>query len=239
MTEVSIISAFSAGLFSFLSPCVLPLIPAYISYITDVSVEEIKAGNSKNKIFIRVIIKTLLFILGFSFIFVTLGASITFLGTFISLKFNLFSKLAGLIIILFGLHTTGIISFKWMYKEKRFNLQNISMGFFTPFIIGMAFAFGWTPCIGPILGAILTYASMQGTIKQGIILLSIYSLGLGFPFLLTGIMFNSFLSFYSKIKKHFRLIEILSGTLLIIIGILILSDDLQRISSYLNFKFSI
>lgn len=235
MQEISLITAFFAGVISCFSPCVLPLIPPYISYITNISIEEINTGNTKNKVRYKVALNSFLFILGFSIVFIILGASATVLGRFFLSRYAFLMKIAGIILVLFGFHVMGILNFKWMYMEKRFNFQNIKLNFFSPILIGMAFAFGWTPCIGPILAGILFYAGTQKTILQGITLLSIYSLGLGIPFFLIALTINHFLTFYTKIRKYFRVLEFLSGILLIIIGLLIFTDNLQRLSGYLNF----
>lgn len=235
--EVNIITAFIAGFVSFISPCVLPLVPAYISYISNVSIEEIKKdGKEKSKLIFKVSINSILFIAGFSLVFIALGASATLFGNFLLSKSILFSKVAGIIIIIFGLNIMGVFSFGMLYKEKRFNFQNISLGLFTPLVMGMAFAFGWTPCIGPILATILAFAAAQETLGQGIKLLVFYSLGLGIPFFLTAIMFNSFLAFYTKIRNYFRIIEIFSGAFLIVIGFLILTNRFQQLAGFfINF----
>ncbi len=236
MQNVTIITAFLAGLASCVSPCVLPLIPPYISYITNISIEELKKENNQKATSIKVSVNSLLFIFGFSIVFIALGVSATVLGKLILKKFDLLMRIAGIVIILFGLHSIGIFNLSWLYKEKRFDLSKISFGFFTPTFMGMAFAFGWTPCIGPILATILTLAATQENIKQGIILLTIYSLGLGIPFFLIAIMFNKFLNLYAKITKYFRIIEIISGLLLIIVGILIFTNNFQRLTGYFSFQ---
>jgi len=228
LSEVSLMAAFLAGLLSFISPCVLPLVPGYISFISGISLEDIENKKQQNKN--TIIISSLFFIIGFSLIFILLGATATFLGSFLLEKASILRKVAGLIIILFGIHMSGLYRIKFLDYEKRIYTNtkpvNIVVG---PFLMGLAFAFGWTPCIGPVLAAILVYAGTQDTVYQGILLLTLYSAGLGIPFLLTAIAINKFYLFSNKIKKHFKVIEIIGGIFLIMIGGLILTDNLQRI----------
>lgn len=228
LSEVSLVAAFLAGFLSFISPCILPLIPGYISFISGVSLEDIenKKGQSQNTI----IISSLFFILGFSLIFILLGATATFLGNFLLKKAFVLRKVAGIIIILFGIHMSGLYRIKFLDYEKRVYTNSRPVNNIVgPFLMGLAFAFGWTPCVGPILSAILVYASTQDTVYQGILLLTLYSAGLGIPFLLTALAINKFYLFSNKIKKNFKIIEIVGGILLMLIGGLILTDNLQRI----------
>ena len=234
MEEVTIVAAFVAGIISFVSPCVLPLVPAYISVISGISLEELKGGHKKTLIWKKVSLNSIAFILGFSTVFVLLGASATVAGQFLLSKLTIISKIAGVLIIIFGLHTIGLFRLKFLYYEKRFQAQQKSVGLLGSFVIGLAFAFGWTPCIGPILAAILIVAGTQETVLQGISLLAIYSLGLGLPFFITGLSINFFLSMFSKMKwKFFRTIEIVSGVFLIAVGVLIFTNYLSIISSLL------
>ncbi len=231
LSEVSLMAAFLAGLLSFISPCVLPLVPGYISFISGISLEDIENKRQQNKN--TIIISSLFFIIGFSLIFILLGATATLLGSFLLEKSFILKKVAGLTIILFGIHISGLYRIKFLDYEKRIYTNtrpvNIIVG---PFLMGLAFAFGWTPCIGPILAGILVYAGTQETVYQGILLLTVYSAGLGIPFLLTALAINRFYLFSNKIKKHFKVIEIIGGILLILIGGLILTDNLQRIVYY-------
>lgn len=213
-----------AGVLSFVSPCILPLMPAYISFISGVSVEGLREKNEK-----KVITNTILFIFGFSLIFILLGASATMLGQFLLSKIALFRKIAGIVVIILGLHLMGLFKIRVLYREKRFHSFPRSLSILGPFLMGLAFAFGWTPCIGPILAAILAYAGTRQTINQGLLLLTAYSLGLGVPFLLTGLSINAFLRAFNKIKGYFRIIEIVSGVLLITIGLLIFTNNLQML----------
>ncbi|MCK4308394.1 MAG: cytochrome c biogenesis protein CcdA [Candidatus Atribacteria bacterium] len=231
LSEVSLMAAFLAGLLSFISPCVLPLVPGYISFISGISLEDIENKKQQNKN--TIIISSLFFIIGFSLVFILLGATATLLGSFLLEKAFILKKVAGLIIIFFGIHMSGLYRIKFLDYEKRIYTNtrpvNIIVG---PFLMGLAFAFGWTPCIGPILAGILVYAGTQETVSQGILLLSLYSAGLGIPFLLTALAINKFYLFSNKIKKHFKVMEIVGGALLILIGGLILTDNLQKIVYY-------
>jgi len=231
LSEVSLVVAFLAGLLSFISPCVLPLVPGYISFISGISLEDIENKKQQNKNII--IISSLFFIMGFSLVFILLGATATLLGSFLLEKSFILKKVAGLIIIIFGIHMSGLYRIKFLDYEKRIYTNtkpvNIIVG---PFLMGLAFAFGWTPCIGPVLAAILVYAGTQDTVYQGILLLILYSAGLGIPFLLTALAINKFYLFSNKIKKHFKSIELVGGVLLILIGGLILTDNFQRIVTY-------
>lgn len=231
--NVSLFAAFTAGLISFVSPCVLPLIPAYLSFISGVSVEEIKSQDRKSQVLKKVSLNTLLFILGFSVVFVALGASATFLGEFLLSKLTLFNKIAGVIIMFLGLHLLGVFRLSFLNYEKRFHTKGKPLGFLGSFLVGLAFAFGWTPCIGPILAGILLMASNQDTVTKGIVLLSSYSLGLGIPFFVTAVSFHSFLSVFGWIKKHFRTVEIISGLFLIIIGFLIFIGSFSSLTGFL------
>lgn len=235
--EISYFAAFTAGLLSFLSPCILPLVPGYISFISGISLEDLSKRDSKDKgSFYRVLIGSLFFILGFSLVFILLGASATFIGSFLQKYSVWFRKVGGIIIIIFGLHMIGIINISFLNYQKKINTgQNLSFHlFFTPFLVGFAFAFGWTPCIGPILAAILVYAGTQDTVLKGISLLFLYSLGLGIPFLLTALAVNQFYQLTGKIKKYYHIIELVGGILLILMGVFIFSDNLSNISSYLG-----
>lgn len=234
--NVGLATAFVAGLVSFLSPCVLPLVPAYLSYITGISVEDIRQREQQHRAPVTrtLILHSLVFILGFSVVFVSLGASATTLGRAISHNRRLFFEIAGVIIIIFGLHLTGLFKISWLYREKRFHKAG-KAGILGSFVIGLAFAFGWTPCIGPILAAILTIAAGKENVFQGILLLSIYSLGLGVPFLLVGLGVNRFLGFYNRFKRHLRVVEVVSGVLLMLIGVLILTNNLGWLAQKFSF----
>ncbi|MBU4561529.1 cytochrome c biogenesis protein CcdA [bacterium] len=214
--------AFGAGMASFLSPCILPLILAYLAFITGISIDELKDSQEKIRNLKRIFYETLLFILGFSFIFVILGASATYLGGLISSYQKILRIIGGIIVILFGLYLTGLLKIRPLQYEKRIHLKTKPTNLFGSFLIGAVFALGWSPCVGPILASILAYAATQETLSQGVLLLSIYSLGLGLPFLITALAINTFLNFFQKIRKYFKAISIASGLLLITIGLLII-----------------
>lgn len=230
--NVTLIAAFGAGVISFVSPCVLPIVPGYLSFISGATFEEL-VSRSRAEVLRKVIINTLFFILGFTLVFVLLGATASSLGQFISAKRNWFNWIAGAIIIVFGLHLLGVFRIKWLNYEKRFQAQTKPVGIFGSFVVGLAFAFGWSPCIGPILSGILLLAANQATVSKGMILLGVYSLGIGIPFLITGIGFNYFLGFSKWLKKHFRTIEIVSGAFLIAMGVLIFTGSIGVLSRFL------
>ena len=220
--------SFFAGMISFLSPCVLPLIPGYLSFICGTDLENLQ---KKSKYFI--LQKSALFVLGFSFIFILLGASSTFFGSFFLAKSQIFSNVIAIIIIIFGLYLTGIINFNFFNNEFRFYISKYSNNFSFPFVVGMGFAFGWTPCIGPILGSILALASLESSLSQGIFLLLVYSIGLGVPFMLAGYYMGNFLLFSKKARKSIMTIQKISGVVLIITGVLIFTSKLQTLGFYI------
>ncbi len=230
LQEVSSWAAFLAGILSFLSPCVLPLVPGYISFISGMSLEELSTQSDKtHKPVYRVLIGAISFILGFSLVFILLGASVTFLGKFMQEYLVWFKRIGGLVIIIFGLHMLQFINIPFLYYQKKIEVkQTVSFNqFLTPFLIGLAFAFGWTPCIGPILAAILVYAGTQETVGKGIKLLSFYSAGLAVPFLFTALAVNQFYKMSGIIKKYFRIIELVGGSLLLIVGIIMIGGTLS------------
>ncbi len=227
------IAAFLAGLVSFLSPCVLPLVPGYVSLISGAGVEELKTQESQ--LFRRVMINSIGFILGFSIVFVTLGAISTEVGQLLARYKSLLSEIAGVVIILFGLHLTGVFKIKALYMDARLHSVKGSSTPWGAFVIGFAFAFGWTPCVGPILAVILGFAAAQDSVFKGIVLLAVYSLGLAVPFLLTSLGIGRFLKFYSRFRAHMHALEIGSGVLLIFLGILLVMGRFTLISNYLSF----
>ena len=220
--------SFFAGIISLLSPCVLPLIPGYLSFICGSDLEKLQ---KKSKYFL--LQKSLLFVLGFSIIFILLGASSTFFGSFLLKKSQIFSNVIAILIIFFGLYLLGIIKFNFLNNEFRFYLSRYSNNIFFPLVVGMGFAFGWTPCIGPILGSILALASLENTLTEGIFLLITYSIGLGIPFVLAGYYVGNFLIFSKKVRKFISPIQKVSGVILVLTGILILTSKLQTVGFYL------
>lgn len=235
MDSVSFLAAFGAGLISFLSPCVLPLVPGYISMVSGISLDQLKNEPRQKALNPNVIMTSIMFIIGFSLTFIALGASATWLGQALAANRTILYKIAGVVIILFGLHQMGILKIKALYRDKRFNSMSAPSGMIGAMLLGGAFAFGWSPCLGPILATILTVASTRETISDGIVLLSVYSLGLGVPFLLTSLGLDRFLAFYARFKRHFHAVEVASGVLMVLIGILIFTNDLSRLSAYFSF----
>lgn len=231
-TSVSGIGAFVAGLISFISPCVLPLIPGYISFISGVSLEELSDKEKATKHLGRVAVNTIFFVIGFSLIFIALGASASFVGSWLFKNQILFNKIAGVVIFLFGLHVSGLLKIKALNYEKRFQARDKKFGVLGSVFIGMAFAFGWTPCIGPILGSILTLAAGEETVGRGIMLLVFYSAGLGIPFILTALLFNYLIGIFGFIKRNFKIVEMISGGLLMLVGILVFFNLLQRLANF-------
>ncbi len=227
------IAAFLAGIASFLSPCVLPLVPGYVSLISGASVEELKSKD--RKLFNTVLVNSLMFILGFTVVFVSLGAAATSLGQLAKEYKKWLTWLAGGAIILFGLHLTGIFKIKALYSDARLHSVKGGKSPIGAFVVGFAFAFGWTPCIGPILATILTLAGDAGSVRKGILLLWIYSLGLAVPFLLTSIVIDRFMEFYGWFRRYLHVVEVGSGVVLILVGALILAGRFTVLSSYLGF----
>ena len=223
---IELFIAFGAGLISFLSPCVLPLIPGYISYISGSSLNELLEKKSVN------IFPIILFALGFSFVFISFGATASFLGSVILNNSYELRIVSGLIIIIFSLHILGIINLSFLNYEKRIYTEKKS-GIFSSILVGMAFGFGWTPCIGPILGSILALASTEQSLNRGILLLIFYSLGLAIPFILSGYLIQKFLVFSKNLKSKMNIILKSGGVLLLITGILMITNQLQAIGFYL------
>ena len=220
--------AFLAGLISFLSPCVLPLIPGYISYISGTSLE--KLIEKKNNL---VVIKTIFFTLGFSFVFIILGSTASFLGKFFLNNSNILRIVAGIIIIFFSLQLIGIINFKFMNKDIRIFTGQYSRNLTSPLLVGVAFGFGWTPCIGPILGSILTLAAIEENIGKGVLLLLFYSLGLAIPFIISGILIDKFLFFSNNFRKYISTVTKVGGAILLLTGIAILTGQLQVLGFFI------
>jgi len=229
--------AFTAGVLSFVSPCVLPLIPSYLTYITGLSFKQLDDEHPTAKVRMTVLLHSLCFIIGFSVVFVLLGA----IAGIASSKFQTHlreglewvEKIGGLLIFLFGVHMTGIFHFGVLLGEKRVHLHEKPSGYFGTFIVGLAFAAGWTPCIGPILASILMIAATSGQIGEGIGLLSAYSVGLGVPFLISGLLFHQFLVAFNRFRKYIRLVEIGTGVMLMAVGIMLMFNLMGHLTMYL------
>ncbi len=227
------IAAFVAGLVSFLSPCVLPLVPGYVSLISGASVEELQSAD--RRLTRTVMLHSIMFILGFTLVFVSLGAVATGVGQLAHQYKKYLTWFAGIVIIIFGVHLTGLVKIKALYADKRMHSMQGGKSPIGAFLVGFAFAFGWTPCIGPVLAGILGLAANSDSVTKGILLLWVYSLGLAVPFLLTSLGVDRFLSFYGRFRRHLGVVEVLSGVLLIAIGGLILAGHFTWLASKLGF----
>ena len=228
--EVGIAIAFTAGVFSFLSPCVLPLVPSYLTFVTGMSLEDLQEGVNRKATFMH----SLLFVLGFSVIFILLGASASFLGQFLRAYEIWIARIGGLIIILLGLHLAGVFRLTPLMREKRMHLNDKPAGYLGTLGVGMAFGAGWTPCIGPILGAILTYGMTQETMWAGVGLLSVHSLGLAVPFLVASLALDWFLQTFKRFRRWIPIVEKASGVLLIVLGFLLLTGQFTVLAAWLN-----
>lgn len=237
MSDATPFAAFAAGVVSFLSPCVLPLVPGYVSLIsgTGAAALETDTGDNRKAVLGKVMLNSIAFVLGFSIVFVSLGAAATTVGQWTSSYRRELTYLAGIVIIIFGLHLTGLFQIKWLYADKRMHNVKGSSSVWGAFAVGFAFAFGWTPCIGPILTTILTFAASENTVTKGVLLLALYSAGLAVPFLLTSLGIDRFLAFYTKFRRHLHTVEVISGVLLITIGVLVLTRKLTMLSGYFSF----
>ncbi len=232
MTEVTYTLAFAAGVLSFLSPCVLPLIPSYITYITGMSFEDVTERSGESRVRKLTALHSLVFILGFSTIFIVLGASSSYVGQLFRQYQDGIRVAGGILVILLGIFITGLIRPGFLMKDRKLHIQNRPAGYVGTYLIGITFAAGWTPCIGPILGGILIYTGTQGSATLGFKLLGVYSLGLGIPFFLSAIAINSFLSYTKLAYRFMRPIMITSGIVLIVFGILLLADKVSDLASY-------
>jgi cytochrome c-type biogenesis protein len=227
MKDVSFTLAFLAGVLSFLSPCVLPLVPAYVSFITGLSIDELKSRPKMSK----TMGNTIAFIFGFSTIFIALGASSSLIGG-LFLKYQEYLRIGGgILTIIFGLFIAGFIKMDFLMRERRFHISDGPAGYVGAFLIGMSFAAGWTPCIGPILGTILIYASSQASATYGLKLLTVYSLGLAIPFILATLAINAFFTYTRRIHKFMRVIMAASGLILILFGIMLLTNKMGQLAA--------
>jgi len=236
--NVTLLAAFGAGLLSFISPCVLPLVPGYLSYVSGLSLDDLRGTNqsavASSKTRTRILVASLAFILGFSLVFVALGATASAAGQFLIERLPILSRLAGAVIILFGLHTMGVLRIEWLYQTKQVQTTRKPAGPFGAMLVGAAFAFGWTPCLGPILAGILAVGASRDTVGDAVQLLATYSLGLGVPFLATGLAINKFFGAMAKIRRYYHTIELVSCALLVVIGLLIFTNRFTVIAQWLS-----
>ena len=228
--DLGIVIAFTAGVLSFLSPCVLPLVPSYLTFVTGMSLEDLQEGVNRRATFVH----STLFVSGFSLIFILLGASASFLGQFL-LRYELWiARIGGLIIILLGLHLAGVFRLAPLMRERRIHLSDKPAGYLGTLGVGMAFGAGWTPCIGPILGAILTYAGTRDTLWAGVGLLTVYSAGLAIPFLISALALDWFLQVFKQFRHLIPVVEKVSGVLLILLGLLLITGRFTVLAAYLT-----
>jgi cytochrome c-type biogenesis protein len=233
MNDISRPLAFLAGVLSFLSPCVLPLIPSYVSFITGISFKDLTVGTDRKKIHYLTMTNSIAFILGFSTVFIALGVSSSAVGSFFFQYMDMIRIIGGVLVIIFGLFIAGILKLDFLMIQKKISLSGKPAGYIGTFVVGMTFAAGWSPCIGPILGTILVYAGSKGSALYGFQLLAAYSLGLGVPFFLSALAINVFLSYSPKLAKFMRVIMLISGLLLIVFGILLLTDQIRALTRLL------
>ena len=231
-SSISLLTAFVAGLASFLSPCVLPIVPGYLSFISGVNLAQLRGASAPPGVTRRVALTSLFFVLGFSTVFVALGAAATVVGELLQAHKRALGVVGGVVIIVLGLHMAGLVRIEWLLSEKRATVRQRPLGLVGAYVVGLAFAFGWTPCIGPILGAILLYASQQETVAQGVLLLAAYSAGLGIPFVVAGLAVNGFFRVFGRLRGSMRTIEMVSGALLVGVGLLLVTDRLTLLAQY-------
>lgn len=232
MTDVSVFAAFFAGIISFFSPCVLPLVPAYLSMVTGLSVDELRERESAKLQRLKVLRGTGLFFLGFTLVFVMLGAGASAVGSFLLDNRRIFELISGVLVIAFGIFLMGVIRPSVLERDHRLQVSSALGGWGAP-VMGGAFAFGWTPCIGPILGGVLTLAATQGSVGRGVFLLFVYSLGLGVPFLISGLALTEMSRVFGFVKRHFRTINIVAGSILVVFGVLLVTNQVTRVSNWI------
>jgi len=235
ISQISLFAAFSAGLLSFISPCVLPLVPSYLSYITGLSVENLAKVEERERFTSAILLNALLFIAGFSTVFIAFGASASLIGQVLYEYQDIIRKIGGILIIIFGLYLLGILKLNIFMTERRLvHFESRPVGYLGSFLIGTAFAAGWTPCVGPVLGTILAYASTTESMSSGVMLLSAYSFGLGLPFFLTAFGMDTFLSYFKSLRTYLGGVSFVSGGLLILVGIMIFTDSVTLFTSFLE-----
>ncbi len=235
LNQISLFAAFSAGLLSFVSPCVLPLVPSYLSYITGLSMDKLGDVDAREQFRKVIILNSLLFVAGFSSVFIAFGASATLVGQLLYQYQDIIRKVGGVLIILFGLYLLGLFRSQFLMREHRLiHFESRPVGYIGSFLIGTAFAAGWTPCVGPVLGAILAYASTTDSMKDGVILLATYSAGLGLPFLLTAFGVDRFLTYFKQFRTYLGGVSMVSGGVLVLVGAMLYADSLALVTSFLD-----
>ncbi len=232
--EVSYFAALTAGILSFLSPCVLPLVPPYICFIAGTSLDQLTGDDDLDPgVGRRIFLSAIAFVLGFSTVFILLGATASYLGQLVGANLHILNKIAGAVIILLGLHFLGLLKIGLFYKQAKFEGPSKPIGLFGAYVVGLAFAFGWTPCVGPVLAAVLFYAAQESSIWKGVSLLGVYATGLGIPFLIAALAGKLFLRFMQRFRKHLGLVEKIMGALLVITGILFLTGSMNVIGFWM------
>jgi len=232
--DISLFIAFAAGFLSFVSPCVLPLVPSYVTYITGLTLEELTGEAERKRVRGVIVANSLLFIAGFSVVFIAFGASASLLGQLLITYQEFIRKLGGLLIVVFGLYVMGILKLNFLMTEKRIQLKSRPAGYVGSVLVGVAFAAGWTPCVGPILGTILVYASTSDSMLTGVKLLSSYSLGIGLPLFVTALAVDSFLNYFKKLRGYMYGISVASGIFLVLVGVMLYTNSLTLLTSELE-----
>ena len=234
LQNISLFAAFMAGLLSFVSPCVLPLVPSYISYITGLSLDQLADAAERRRFRRAIVVNSLLFIVGFSCVFISFGASASLIGQMLITYQDHIRRFGGVLIVIFGLYLLGILNLNFLQTEKRLHFRSRPAGYLGSFLIGVAFAAGWTPCVGPVLGTILLYASTTDSLMSGVTLLTSYSLGLGLPLFATALGVDSFLTYFKQFRAYLWGVSAVSGVFLVVVGIMIYANSLTLITSLLE-----
>jgi cytochrome c-type biogenesis protein len=232
MSEITVFVAFAAGVLSFLSPCVLPLIPSYLSFVSGVSLDDMRSERARSQVRWRVVLNSVAFIIGFSLVFISLGASASFLGGLFLGSRDIIRVVGGVFILLVGLYLVGLFKIAALERYLQFNLKDKPAGYFGSVLVGITFAVAWTPCVGPILGATLALASTAGEVGRGTLLLTSYAAGLGLPFFLSALAINSFFQLSQRLRRHLHMLHVAGGVLLIIVGILLITDYMTVLNAY-------
>ena len=232
--QISLFAAFSAGLLSFVSPCVLPLVPSYVSYISGLTVEQLADTTQRQRFRKAIILNSLLFIAGFSAVFIAFGASASLIGQMLITYQEYIRKIGGVLIVIFGLYLLGVLNMGFLTTEKRFHFRHRPAGYAGSFLIGVAFAAGWTPCVGPVLGTILLYASTSDALANGVALLTAYSLGLGLPLFLTALGVDRFLTYFKQFRGYLRGVSAVSGVLLVVVGVMLYANSLTLLTGFFD-----